>query len=47
MALDLMCAYCLLKNSISSNKPAVTLLNGTALCQNHLGEYNSENRARR
>ena len=36
------CAWCLLKNSVASNKPAITMLEGTALCRSHLSEYNRE-----
>jgi hypothetical protein len=46
MELELTCAWCLLKNSVSSNKPAITMLEGTALCRSHLSEYDRERKAR-
>ncbi len=39
MDVQLTCAWCMLKNKMRSDRPAVTLLAGTALCRDHLIEY--------
>ncbi len=38
MESQLTCAWCILKNKMRSDKPAVTLLDGTAYCRDHLIE---------
>jgi hypothetical protein len=48
MSIELSCAWCLLKKTtFSTIKPAVTILNGTALCDRHLLDADRESRVRK